>query len=362
MAVSSSKVSTALQTLKIGGMAIGLGASAVLAGRDIIALKEKVNQPNKFNTPSLFVYPSNLPVINGQTFCILFHFYLYDRPSILQTPNLIDQGAIALPLPNNLTDHLQLSYNSGSHSSPALGAALEASKYNYNENMISNVETSALNITDAAAHGGALQGLSVAAAKATADQAALNKMLQLGGMAQNPFLSVLFNDPAFNQYNFTWTFIPENASDTETLKTILDKFRYHACPGIGQGTAGTLLSYPDMVVPILFPTPYMFDFKQCVVTDIAVNYIPGNTPAFFPQNNAPNTIRLSLTLLEIEYWTKSDFLNNNYHSANFVSSNTTSIGLQPWSMNTNSVPTGVPLNPTTGGDNSFPTISPTGTG
>jgi hypothetical protein len=111
------------------------------------------------------------------------------------------------------------------------------------------------------------------------------------------------------------------------LRNIFDKFKYHQLPDVVNGMAGTLLTYPDMVVPKFCPNKYMFDFKQCVVESSQITYSPGSVISFFPGTNAPTAFMFTLNLLEIEYWVKSDLvgpdgsINPNYHSdnTNFIS-------------------------------------------
>jgi len=41
---------------------------------------------------------------------------------------------------------------------------------------------------------------------------------------------------------------------------------------------------------------------------LSVNYAPNSTPSFFKGNeNVPTEVDLSISLIEIEYWTKNDF-------------------------------------------------------
>jgi hypothetical protein len=300
------------------GKTIGVGvAEAATAGTIIKDLIQGTldTPPNIFNSKSLLVFPYNLPSIADQNFCIIFQFYKYNRPSILYPPTLENYGAIALPLPSDLNDSLKLSYDESSRSSPIIGAALENSK-NITGAM-SNIEN---NVTAVAE--GALSAVGVAGLQAINNQvgsSTVAKILQMAGLAQNPFLSVLFNCPVFKRYTFKWTFIPERESDSIMLRNILDKFRYHSLPDIANTLGGSLLTYPDMVVPKIIPDKYMFDMKQCVIEDVSINYAPGETVAFFP-SMAPNAIQLTLNLLEIEFWVKTDLLSPKYHSSDFISS------------------------------------------
>jgi hypothetical protein len=92
------------------------------------------------------------------------------------------------------------------------------------------------------------------------------------------------------------------------LNYILNKFRYHSMPDVNSTTGGLLLTYPDMCIPKIIPSGYMYDFKQCVIESMVINYAPGDTPALTPKN-APNAVKFTVKLLEIEYWIRSDLQN-----------------------------------------------------
>ena len=291
------------------GLSVAAAAFEVVSVVNGIYKGDNVPPSNGFTSNEVLVYPYNLPKIDGQDFSIIFQFYQYDRPSILYPPSLKPLGAIALPIPTDMIDSTSLNYSEVKLSDPILGASLENSKKVAND-------ITAGNLADAAQIAAQTVGAQMIT-KNVGDN--LAPVLQMFGLAQNPFLTVLFNSPNFKTYRFTWTFIPENKTDSEKLKNILDKFRYHSLPDIMPNQSGLLLTYPDMVVPVIIPNKYMFDMKQCVLTNVDVNYAPGGTPAFFAGSNAPNAIRLSIQLMEIEYWVKSDLLSSNYHSNKFTS-------------------------------------------
>ena len=290
-----------------------IGAGVLLA--TINAYNAAGSDPNKrnpFNTNDLFMFPHNLTTVMGKRFGMVFNFYKYDRPSILHIPTLIPFGAVALPLPSDMVDQLGLNYQeSNSRTNPAVGAGMENAK-NIEDAISSPSFTNAWSALSSGA-----EALAMNAGTNLSKENYMAKGLQMAGMAQNPFLSILFDSPLFKRFTFSWTFVPENQGDSDTLRTILDKFRYHASPDVVGDTGGMLLAYPDMCVPVIYPNEYMFNMKQCVIEHVDISYSPGQTPGFFP-SNAPNAINLKLSLLEIEYWVKADFLNERYHTPQFV--------------------------------------------
>ena len=309
MAPSPAKIGKILKGgVVTGALATGLYEIGTVL-KDII-YENNIPPVNRFSTTNIFIYPHDIPRSYDQNYCIIFQFYQYDRPSILHKPTLKPLGAICLPLPTDMLDSINVNYNQD-RNGPLAGAALEnASNMKDAAAKLASGDTSKL-----------LNDLSVGAKTIVAQLITgnvgaqnTNKVLQMAGLAINPFLTVLFDSPNFKRFSFNWTFIPQNKEDSLTLRNILDKFRYHALPGIMPSQGGLLLNYPDMVIPKILPNEYMFDMKQCVVEGVDINYAPGATPAFFAGTNAPNAIRLTVRLLEIEYWVKSDLLSPSYHS------------------------------------------------
>ena len=79
-------------------------------------------------------------------------------------------------------------------------------------------------------------------------------------------------------------------------------------PGIsGPGTGGVFFSYPEILQIKLFPKDdYLYRFKPCVVDNVSVNYAPNN-PSFYRETGAPTAVQFSVSLQEIEIWTKNDY-------------------------------------------------------
>jgi len=278
----------------ISGIAktIGVGLAATGATIGLTALDRK-SVLDAFGT-SLY-FPSDLGSVAHPHY-ISFSFREYRRRSIFEQPFLEDIGMIRLPIPNNLIDAQEVNYNQTDNS--LIGGAII-------ENMLTgtkNVADIARNITAA----GRVAGGGVAAAAIAS--AAPDRLLQLGGLVQNPFLTVLFKSPTFKRYQFSWTLAPDNPQEAEIMANIINKFKYHQLPGLSHATAGTLLSYPDMAIVQLFPDDrYLFKFKPCVIEGVTINYTPGGQPSF-TSIDSPNLAILTISILEIEYWTKDDVL------------------------------------------------------
>lgn len=228
---------------------------------------------------------------------IAFPFFKYVRPSVVEMPTLPSIGTIVLPIPNELKDSQSLAYtqNETNHVVGQVIGAYMAKQFNV-DNFKQLLENELIYILKKAGDGiGNFFG-----GKNTGSIG-----LQVAGYAENPYLTMLFRNPVFRRFVMHWLFIPQSKKESDDLNYILNKLKYHALPGISQ-YGNTQYNYPDMCKPILIPSGYQFDFKHCVLENVTIDYVPGNTPAFQASSRAPVAIKLAISLLEIELWTKED--------------------------------------------------------
>ena len=76
-----------------------------------------------------------------------------------------------------------------------------------------------------------------------------------------------------------------------------------------------IILYPDIVLVGLYPnSKYMYDFKPCVLESVVINYSSDGHPAYFAPTDAPVSVTMQISLLEIEYWTKNDILNPQFRA------------------------------------------------
>jgi hypothetical protein len=261
-------------------------------------------QEKSFASPIFYSFPTNTNIFKADTpFYIQFEFKEYKRPTAITPVQVTDVGTIRLPLPSvNLADKLTARYE---EESGVFQSALEGIQAAINEQKGSVERTK--DLFSSILKGGA--EFVDNALKGT-----LDKGLQLTGLVVNPYLTVLFKTMAYKTHVFSWIFVPENPAEALVLNQIINKFRWHLMPNYVDGTGNLLLGYPDMVKPSIFPQGYQYDFKYCVLTDMSVNYVPGDTPAFQAKDRAPVAIQLSISLKEIELWTKADLVSPDYKS------------------------------------------------
>ena len=235
----------------------------------------------------------------GRNYYIDIQFQEYQRRSIFDRAQLIATGGIQLPIPSNLKDQTSSNWSeSNMATNAALGAGIESFLQGKDNNK--TLGETATQAGVAAATGLAAGGINNLQQKYTGGAG-----FQLNGVAQNPFMTFMYQSPTFKAHQFEWTLSPRNQSETETLKNIIAQFKSNMLPDIKSGTGGSLLTYPNMAKVTIYPSGYLYDFKYCVVRDFTVNFAPSG-PAFFNNSGAPVQVVLSVGLQEIEFFTRSD--------------------------------------------------------
>jgi hypothetical protein len=293
---------------------VAIGGALALAGAAKLAFLKTPEATSKSKYLGNLMFPADLvdPSANRNAYMAI-QFVEYQRRSIFNQPFLSATGGIRLPVPSELRDNTQVSYSPSGPTDPAIGAAIEGGLAGRNGVGSSGSVASAV----LGAFGGGAAG---AITKATAGLTAATGMdtaqaLQLGGLAQNPFLTVLFQAPTFKKHSFSWKLAPNNEEESNTVKEIIDTLRSNMLPAMAPNAGGTLLTYPNMAIINLYPDEtFLYRFKPCVIESLDVNFAVGGQPSFFKNTNAPTLVQININFLEIEYWLKEDIENNSLRS------------------------------------------------
>jgi len=296
----------AIPALQTAGVALG----GYLAFGDA---RELYNQRSAMagQYQQLNMFPADL-IQNNRSFYMSFAFQKYEKRSINNSPFLRSEGTVRLPIPNNLKDNMNVSYGTPSLGS-AVGAALET-VVAAGQNQAFESVSGALG----AAVGTGLAALGGAAGAAIANTGPGQAAQAYFGLAVNPFQTVLFEKPDFKKHSFSWRLIPKNEQESSLITNIVRTFQYHMSPGVGGEGAtapGLFFSYPSRVVVSLFPSSeFLYRFKPCVLQSVNVDYAPGSSPSFYKRSSgAPAAVNISISLLEIEYWTNKDFTSQSFN-------------------------------------------------
>ena len=259
----------------------------------------------------------------------------YKRP----VPNVKAQvevsDVIVLPLPRTLEDRHELNYDS----SMSLGM-VGAIGSNAGRDTTVGVGQA---LKDAATESLAYAGQSISGGGL--GNQIFSIMQQMAGAIPNPHISALFKSATLRRHRFDWLLAPNNPEESDALRAVLLRLKQASLPAfVGSGV--NLLEMPEMIKVKLMPwasasnetaedqinrlnefgvyegeptispeNNNLFTFKHCVIENISINYAP-DSPTFFagenPYNPAPAFVLLSLSLIEIEYFTADDFGRKSY--------------------------------------------------
>jgi hypothetical protein len=242
------------------------------------------------------VFPVNL---EKQPFWMSFSFYEYKMPNVVkQDVYYADKGTIRLPLPNSMVDDQKVQYNQEKLET-VTGAAIGG---------LQNKDGGAALAVGAVA---GLKGLSnMLNVGGQTGARAVEAIGQAAGVTVNPFLTVMFKNPAFKNHAFEWKLSPSNQVESKELNSIVNKFKANMLPDQTGALGGSLLTYPNIVqitVSANSEDYFTYAFKPAVIESFTVNYTVGGQPSFFGSTKAPTEVSIRLGLMEIEYWLSSDY-------------------------------------------------------
>jgi len=175
----------------------------------------------------------------------------------------------------------------------------------------------------------------------TSGQVAANEVIgQMGGtgalltgafgVARNPHKVVLFESVDFRTHSFRYEFIPQNLTEAQNLRKIIELFKHAASPSFGSnrkfdlGNFGNLnlsggkhfFTYPDYFDIEFRHQPkgdagFLFSIGASVLKSIEVDYHPAGIPTYArsennPDDPSPTSIKLGLTFKETEIVTKEN--------------------------------------------------------
>ena len=294
-------------------LARNIAATAAAAALVSAALSAKRPFEKKISTLPL-VFPRDLDKFS---LSMSFDFYEYKRRSIFDQPYMKKDSIIRLPVAKSIQDRFAAKWGEDK-ADPLVGAVIESvleSTQNDSSPTPDSVIT-ALGSGGLAAASGKIWNVqkteTIPAINAGLGKGAdlkLEQVLQPLGLAINPFLTVMFKEPTFKTHEFSWNLLAKDPEESRIITAIVNEFKWHMLPDIATNSSGTLLNYPSMVqVSFYSNDDFLYRFKPCAITDFSINYAPASTPSFFKgSQNVPTEVKITLKLMEIEYWTKLDF-------------------------------------------------------
>lgn len=147
-------------------------------------------------------------------------------------------------------------------------------------------------------------------AGATAGATVVESLGLKAGLAINPHLAVLFKGVGLRTFAFQYKFVARNQQESNQLRDIIQKLNYHMHPDYFAGNFA--FKYPDEF-RIEFSQnrkDWLFNLKDCVMTDMTVNYNGEGMPLFFEDVGGPVSIDISMSFQETKIFTKRDYAEN----------------------------------------------------
>ncbi len=272
-----------------------VGGTAVLGARALAELPGRTARAGLFQDSLRFPLDLLGEDSDYNPYFMSMRFVKYEKRAISNRKDILTQGSIYLPIPNQLNDTTTLNYDQA-----ALGSMLGA---------FTEAATGTQNRGGTIAEGIAVEGLQRAIGSVPNGENILNAVSAISGLAINPFLTVVFKNPSFKSHSFSWKFMPKSQQESLQLTNIINTIKYHMLPGL-LTSSGVIFEYPEMVLLKLYPTDeHLYKFKPCIIKSVNVNFAPGGGPSFFRSiPGAPTAVEMRMELQEIEYFTKLDFI------------------------------------------------------
>jgi len=223
-----------------------------------------------------YTFPSDLPPVHMNFF--EGEFIMGGITNAIKTTKLY-----RLPVPLQMTNPSRTAFNDGySYVESALAGASQTISGSPAGRTLGN-------IVSGGAQGGRL---------------ALNSL----GITLNHIRGVTLEQPMFKQHSFTWKFSPRTQEESNTIARIIRGMQTAMAPK-NYVDGGLILAFPSVFIPYFYPSiDHLYKFKPCVMAALDVDYLGGNEgPSFFAGTRAPESISVSMNLIELEYWLDTDY-------------------------------------------------------
>lgn len=129
------------------------------------------------------------------------------------------------------------------------------------------------------------------------------------GFAMNNFKYVTLQSPQFRSYAFEWKLHPKSPEESNAIRQIYMGLKSGMHPPRKAGKLA--FEFPNIFWLGFYPNAdYLVKFKPAVITSCQIDYQGGNpVPTFYKNSNAPESIIMRVTFLELEVWARNDFIN-----------------------------------------------------
>jgi HPt (histidine-containing phosphotransfer) domain-containing protein len=166
------------------------------------------------------------------------------------------------------------------------------------------------------------QGLEAAGQKIAGIVGVAGSAAAARGAVVNPRLEKLFKQKDFRNFSFSWELYPRNQTEVQTIRDIIETFRYHAHPARDEQLVGEkesnvqimlrvpaefevrfLSSNPNMNQAGFVENEYLPRIGRCSLTSISVDYTPNSLFSTFV-DNSPTAVTMTLNFSEMGILTR----------------------------------------------------------
>ena len=224
-------------------------------------------------------------------------------------------GTILLPMPSNIQDGNSVSYADDSLNGLVAQAVTQTTKVMTTENvsgLLGGLEgllqvAGSEDLRKTVLRSLAAQAVNVFGGNVTVDQ----MLARETGEIFNPNMELLFNGVTLRAFKFSFKMTPRNAKESQQIRLIIRSLKQNMAPK--SGTNDNFLSTPN-----IFELRYrqgnndhdfLHKFKQCFLTDIAVNYTGENVYATYA-DGSPISYVMDLSFKEIAPIYAGDYNDN----------------------------------------------------
>jgi hypothetical protein len=129
-------------------------------------------------------------------------------------------------------------------------------------------------------------------------------LLRGRGYAINPQVQLLFKATALRTFQMTFLFTPYSERESKNVKKIIDMFKFHAAPEVGNAAAG--IGGQFFILPSTFDIEFLYQgtrnnfvnkIDECVLENIDVDYATNGWITF--PDGSPVQTRLTLSFKEM---------------------------------------------------------------
>lgn len=138
--------------------------------------------------------------------------------------------------------------------------------------------------------------LALVAAAAGTDNELLGLLSGVSRTAVSPGRISLFQQSKERTFTMKWKFMPRSEEESDMVKLICDTFTAGSLP-YRDSPSGLKLKYPPLWKVEFRPNTYMFEIRDCVLSDVVVSHGDGKFSEF-SKTHAPTQVGLTLTFHE----------------------------------------------------------------